>query len=76
METETKWRSIAKALSWRFIATLITSFLVWILTGELEFAAKVGLLYTTLKLFVYFFHERIWLKIRFGKTAKQPDYQI
>lgn len=73
---ETRWRSLAKALSWRFIATFITSAIVWIMTGEGKFAATVGLIDTSVKLLVYFFHERIWIKIPFGQIKKREDYEI
>ena len=72
---ETKLRSFLKAFSWRFIATIITTTIVFFLTGKGDFAAKVGLLDTTVKLFVYFFHERAWLRVRFGKI-KPTEYQI
>ncbi len=72
---ETKLRSFAKAFSWRFIATIITAGIVWGLTGKGDFAAKVGLIDTTVKLFIYFFHERLWLRIPFG-TVKPTEYQI
>ena len=72
---ETRWRSLFKALSWRFLATFITAGIVWALTGQGKFAAAVGVLDTTVKLFVYFFHERIWLRIPFGKI-KRADYEI
>ena len=72
---ETRWRSAVKALSWRFIATFITAGIVWALTGEGKFAATVGILDTTVKLFVYFGHERLWLKVPFGKV-KPTDFEI
>ncbi len=73
---ETKRRSVLKAFSWRFLATLITTAIVWGLTGKGEFAAKVGLMDTTVKLFVYFIHERVWLRIPFGKIKPSSEYQI
>ena len=72
---ETRWRSLAKAFSWRFIATFITAGIVWVLTGEAKFAAAVGLIDTTVKLFVYFIHERIWLRVHFGRK-KPNEYEI
>ena len=72
---ETRWRSLVKALSWRFLATLITTAVVWSLTGEGKFAATVGILDTTIKLGVYFLHERIWLRLPFGKI-KEREYEI
>lgn len=72
---ETRWRSLIKALSWRFLATIITSSIVWVLTGEGKFAATVGLIDTSVKLIVYFIHERLWLRIPFGKI-KRAEYEI
>lgn len=73
---ETKRRSIAKALSWRVIATLITSAIALALTGQWEFAAKIGLADTGFKFFVYFAHERLWNRLNFGREARQPEYII
>ena len=72
---ESHFRSIFKALSWRVIATLVTFFISWLLTGSVEMAAKIGLLDTTLKLAAYYLHERAWIRSSFGKI-KEPDYQI
>lgn len=69
-------RSIAKALSWRVLATIITSALVFALTGKGEFAATVGLADTAIKLFIYFGHERLWNRIPYGREQQQPEYII
>jgi len=73
---ETKKRSIAKAISWRIIATIITSLIAYVLTGAWEFAAAIGLADTGFKFFVYFAHERLWNRINFGREEKQPEYII
>ncbi|MDH3997301.1 MAG: DUF2061 domain-containing protein [Desulfuromonadales bacterium] len=73
---ETKKRSVVKALSWRVIATIITTSLALALTGRWEFAAAIGLADTSLKFFVYFAHERLWNRINFGRDKKQPEYFI
>jgi uncharacterized membrane protein len=49
---ETTQRSIAKAISWRIIATIITTALALGLTGRWEFAATIGLADTTVKFFI------------------------
>jgi len=72
---ETKRRSVLKTISWRIAATFITGTLVWVLTGEAKFALTVGFMDTMIKLFVYFFHERLWLRIPYGQI-KEQDYQI
>jgi len=72
---ESHSRSIIKALSWRFVATLITFTVAWVITKELKFAAEIGLADTVIKLGAYYFHERTWIGITFGKL-RQPEYQI
>jgi uncharacterized membrane protein len=73
---ESTRRSVAKALSWRFLATLITTSIVYAVTGKGEFAAGIGLADTAIKLFVYIGHERIWNRIPYGRTERQPEYYI
>ncbi len=72
---DTPRRSIAKALSWRVLAAIITTSIVWAVTGKLAFAATIGALDTLLKLAVYYAHERVWNKIDFGRI-EPPEYQI
>ncbi|MHC4237661.1 MAG: DUF2061 domain-containing protein [Planctomycetota bacterium] len=72
---ETHFRSILKAISWRFIATLITFFTAWYMTGTFDVAMKIGLLDTLIKMGAYYGHERGWNNLSFGK-AKVPEYQI
>ena len=64
---ETHHRSIAKAISWRIIATITTVTIVFALTRKLELAATAGVADVILKLILYYLHERIWGKIGFGK---------
>ncbi len=72
MVRDTAARSIAKTVSWRIIATLTTSIIVWALTHKMEFALLVGGLDTSLKLVFYFFHERLWDRLKFGKKPVKP----
>lgn len=64
---ETKLRSFLKAISWRFVATMITFSAALFLTGETIVALKIGLLDLILKLIAYFLHERVWEKIKIGR---------
>ncbi len=72
---ETHFRSIVKAMSWRFIATLVTFSVVWFATGKLTLAAEIGIADALIKLGAYYSHERLWNRINFGKQ-KPPEYQI
>ncbi|PLY00280.1 MAG: adenylyl-sulfate kinase [Desulfuromonas sp.] len=67
MQYETRKRSIFKAISWRTLATLTTAAIVFVFTGEFTLAITVGLLEVFAKMALYFFHERMWQKIGFGR---------
>lgn len=69
-------RSIAKSLSWRALATIITTTIVFVMTGKGEFAATIGLADTVLKFAIYFGHERLWNRIPYGRLKKEPEYFI
>ena len=72
---ETHVRTIIKALSRRLIATLVTFTVALIVTGELAFAAEIGIADTIIKLGTYYFHERTCMRVSFG-TLKKPEYEI
>jgi adenylylsulfate kinase len=67
MQYETKKRSILKAVSWRTWATMTTAVIVFLFTGRFALALTVGCLEVFAKMGLYFFHERLWQKIGWGK---------
>ena len=72
---ETPKRSIAKTISWRVVATIITGGVTYALTGRFDFAVTVGLADTGVKFFTYYAHERIWTRISYGKV-RPLEYEI
>lgn len=60
-------RSIAKAVSWRIIGTLDTLLISYLLTGKISLAASIATVDFITKMILYFFHERLWNKISWGK---------
>lgn len=70
---EDRLRSLVKGLSWRAIASLCTIVLVFLFTGSLSISIGLGLIDIVIKLMLYYFHERIWLKIKWG-TKKEIKY--
>lgn len=60
-------RSIAKAISWRVIGTLDTLLISYLLTGEVAIAASIASVDFVTKMVLYFFHERAWNKIGWGR---------
>ena len=67
MNGESKKRSLLKSLSWRISATLSTVGLVWLFTREIEVALTTGFFEVFLKFALYYIHERLWMKVAFGK---------
>ncbi|MBN2809992.1 MAG: adenylyl-sulfate kinase [Deltaproteobacteria bacterium] len=72
MIRESKLRSIIKSLSWRLLATLTTILIVYIFVGNTRIAFSIGGIEVFLKMLVYFLHERLWEKIRFGRREIKP----
>ncbi len=72
MIKETKFRSVVKSITWRFLATMTTVLLVLIFTGRAEIAFSIGGIEIVIKMLIYFFHERGWDLIRWGKREIRP----
>lgn len=60
-------RSIVKSISWRVLGTIDTVLISWLITGELKTAFSIGAIELVTKMMLYFFHERIWNNIKWGK---------
>jgi len=70
-------RSIAKAISWRITGTLDTIVVSFVVTGELTLALSIGAVEVVTKMALYFVHERVWERARFGRTTvPAPEYEI
>jgi uncharacterized membrane protein len=72
---ESHIRSIAKAITWRIGGTVVTFMVAWVVTRELSVAAGIGLLDSVIKIGVFYVHERLWIRVKFGKL-KKPEYEI
>jgi adenylylsulfate kinase len=72
MQKELKSRSIIKTVSWRVWATMTTILLVYSFTGRFDLAFGIGGIEAVSKMFLYFLHERIWNRIKFGRYEVKP----
>lgn len=72
---ETHLRTILKAATWRIGGLVMTLTVAWAVTGRGDIAMAIGLVDTCVKLVAFYVHERIWLKLKFGR-AKAPEYEI
>ena len=68
---ESPLRSVLKAVSWRIVGTLDTMALGWIITGNPIMGLKIGALELLTKFILYYIHERIWVRMKFGTKKKK-----
>ena len=69
---DSRKRSLVKALSWRLLALAITTTVAWFMFEDVKVAASVGVIDSLAKILVYYFHERFWQRVPFGKRQNNP----
>jgi uncharacterized membrane protein len=71
------YRSVVKTFSWRITGTIDTIIVSFIISGKLKVAFTIGFIELFTKISLYYIHERIWNKLKFGRLSiKDEDYQI
>lgn len=61
-------RSLAKTVSWRTVGSIDTIIISLLVTGDLTVAFAIGSIEVVTKMTLYFFHERLWNSIKWGKS--------
>ena len=64
-------RHIVKTVTWRFIGTLDTMILAWIISGDPMIGLQIGFTEVVTKMVLYYLHERVWYKINFGLDKRK-----
>lgn len=62
----TRKRHFLKSITWRLIASLTTFLIGWVTTGDITTGISIGGLDFFIKLILYYLHERIWYKSKYG----------
>jgi uncharacterized membrane protein len=63
-------RHIMKTFSWRFLGTLDTFLISWLISGDPFIGMKIGLAEVITKMILYYMHEKVWYKFNFGLEKK------
>lgn len=63
-------RHVMKTITWRLIGTIDTIIIGWIISGDPFIGLKIGSIEVITKMILYFLHERIWYKMKFGIKNK------
>lgn len=67
------FRSVTKGISWRFFGTLDTIFISFIISGNPLASIKIGFTEVLTKIIFFYFHERLWAKIKWGRIFQEKD---
>ena len=69
-------RSWAKSIVWRVIGIFILGGLAWLFTGSWEQTTLITVTFHSIRLVLYYFHERFWERIEWGRKKGREDYNI
>ena len=61
-------RNFIKALTWKIIGFTILSIITFAMTNSLKAVGVIGVAYHLLMILLYFFHEKFWERISWGKS--------
>jgi uncharacterized membrane protein len=62
-----KSRSLAKSLTWRVVALLTTFITLYALSKDISMATLATLITNGVNFVAYYYHERIWNSVKWGK---------
>lgn len=71
--TEGNPRSLSKMISWRILITASNFVIPFILTGSWGAAVLFAGMATFVNMFIFWAHDRIWNRIRYGKNINDPQ---
>jgi uncharacterized membrane protein len=64
----TRSRSLIKTLTWRVLATSDTFAIGYLVTGNVAWAGSIAGIEVATKLVAYYFHERAWSRVKWGRA--------
>ncbi|OBQ45586.1 MAG: hypothetical protein AN484_01040 [Aphanizomenon flos-aquae WA102] len=62
-----KSRSLAKSLTWRVVALLTTFITLYALSKDINMATLATIITNGVNFVAYYYHERIWNSVSWGK---------
>ena len=68
---DTRKRSIIKSVTWRIMGVVLLGIIAYFITGDWKQMTIITALFHTIRLVLYYYHERVWERISWGKI-KHP----
>ncbi len=72
MPRDSKTRSWAKSIVWRVIGIALLGGLAWLFTGSWEQTTWITVTFHSLRLVLYYYHERVWERVEWGRLSLRP----
>ncbi len=66
-------RHLAKAITYRVMGSTVTAGVAYALSGSVQIGAALGVADTITKVGLYYLHERLWYRIKWGVHEGVPD---
>lgn len=65
--SDTTRRSLIKTISWRITGSTATFVISYVISKNLSIAGTIAIIQLTANTILYYVHERVWNKIRWGQ---------
>ena len=72
--SEIRLRSIIKSISYRFLGTLATTVIAWLITRQISLSISVGISDFIVKVILFYAHERFWNEVAWGKEELRSNF--
>ncbi len=66
---ETRLRSWAKSVTWRLVGIIILGGISYAMTRDWKETTVITTVFHTLRFVLYYYHERAWMRIKWGTEA-------
>ena len=65
--SDSRARSMAKAVSWRITGSFATFLIAWVIGGDVTVASTIAVVQIIANTILYYFHERLWNLLTWGR---------
>ena len=66
--SDTTKRSVVKTVSWRLTGSAATFIISYAIIGSFAISGTIALIQMTANTLLYYIHERVWNKIKWGRN--------
>jgi len=67
---DTRSRSLVKSITWRIVSIVVLVTVTYFIIGDVKKTTWITIIFQTILAALYYFHERAWGKISWGKVRE------